>query len=153
VKAWLQRVALGGGALGTAVALGACRVQGDFPFSGTITNPCNNESINYSGVQHLAENEVPDGKDNGFNFVVHSNAQNVQGTGSLGNNYTLNESSTVSGHIFPGQLLNDPFALNAMSGTAPHFVINGVVQLTVDSSGNLEARVNTVTPSCPGSGG
>ena len=85
---------LGAAALLATVSAGAQMVQTSTPYSGTTTNPCNNETVNFSGTMRRHE-KTQVSSDGRIHFVANNNLT-ASGTGSFGHRYSINATMTTN---------------------------------------------------------
>src|SRR5262249_39025167 len=121
-----------------------------FPVSGTgVFNPCNGETLTFSGVAHLNSSVTLSGN-GGFHLAQHDNIH-VTATGDQGNTYVGNEEDSFEFNATVGveQTATDIFT-EISQGPAPNFVIKAVFHITVHPDGTVTAFVNDFTAQCKG---
>lgn len=141
---------LAGGCLlpASAIAGGNGAQQFVFPVSATgLVNPCNGDTMSYTGTQHVGLNTTPDGQ-GGFNVVEHSNLH-MTATTDQGDIYVMNASSNDPGHYMPGGAATMVSTLETVSqGSAPNFKIDMLLHLTLNANGTLTATVSDGDATC-----
>lgn len=123
------------------------------PISGTTANPCNGENVTYSGQAHILISLTMNG--NTAHVVEHVNEQ-VTGTGDQGNQYVINGTQSISQNVqidpttLSGEVteLIDQEALS--QGSAPNFVLQELLHLTLNANGTATANFTNISAECRG---
>jgi len=119
------------------------------PISGTVVNPCNGETVTFSGVDHFTATVTLDSS-GGFHLTAHDNIH-VTATGSLGNTYEGNHEDTfaVNGRVGFEQI--QTLTLSAIAlGNAPNFEEHALFHITVHPDGTVTGFVNNSMAVCRG---
>jgi hypothetical protein len=121
----------------------------DIPISGQVTNPCNGETVTFSGIVHLTFNLTFDGG-GGFHLVQRDNIH-VTATGNLGNSYEGNESDILSlnGRFGVEQTIGSTFSEISL-GKAPNFEQHFLQHVTVNANGTVTVFFTNFTANCRG---
>jgi hypothetical protein len=121
----------------------------DIPLNGAVFNPCNGETVTFSGVDHFTAKVTLDGA-GGFHSDFHDNIH-VTATGDQGNSYEGNQEDNAP---FNGRVAMEqtaPFTFSEISkGSAPNFEVHALFHVTVNANGTVTASINTFTSSCRG---
>ena len=119
------------------------------PVSGTVINPCNGETLNFSGSAHFNSSVTLSGS-GGFHLAQHDNIH-VTATGDQGNTYVGNEEDSfeLNGTVGIEETATDIFT-EISRGSAPNFVQKAVFHVTVNPNGTVTAFVNDFTAQCRG---
>ena len=115
----------------------------DIPVSGTVLDPCNGETVTFSGFDHITFIIDRTG------FIVRDN-MHVTGTDSLGNSY---EGNTEDIFNFGGQVGGQTFGTSMTlisTGSAPNFEMVQLVHVTVNANGTVTADAGHFTSNCRG---
>ena len=121
----------------------------DIPISGAMLNPCNGETLTYSGVDHSTARVVFDGA-GGFHMTAHDNIH-LTATGDQGNSYEGNQEDTneVNGRV--GVENTFVLTLSAISkGSAPNVEMHLLVHVTVNANGTVTSSVDHPAANCRG---
>ena len=121
----------------------------DIPISGAMLNPCNGETLTYSGVDHSTARVVFDGA-GGFHMTQHDNIH-LTATGDQGNSYEGNQEDTneVNGRV--GVENTFVLTLSAISkGSAPNYEVHFLLHVTVNANGTVTSFVDHSTANCRG---
>ena len=121
----------------------------DIPLSGAVFNPCNGETVTFTGVDHFTMQVTLDGA-GGFHADFHDNVH-VTATGDQGNSYVGNQEDNgpLNGRVAMEQTL--PFTFSEISkGAAPNFEVHALQHITVNANGSVTVSINTFTSSCRG---
>jgi len=121
----------------------------DIPLSGAVFNPCNGETVTFSGVDHFTAQVTLNGA-GGFHADFHDNIH-VTATGSLGNEYEGNQEDNgpLNGRVAMEQTL--PFTFSEISkGSAPNFEVHALQHITVNANGTVTVFFSNFTSSCRG---
>lgn len=121
----------------------------DIPLSGAVFNPCNGETVTFTGVDHFTAQVTLDGA-GGFHIDLHDNIH-VTATGDQGNSYEGNQedNAPLNGRVAMEQTL--PFTFSEISkGSAPNFEIHALQHITINANGTVTVSINTFTSSCRG---
>jgi len=121
----------------------------DIPVSGAVINPCNGETVTFSGVDHFTARVVFDGA-GGFHLTTHDNIH-VTATGDQGNSYEGNQEDTseVNGRVG----IEETFVLTfseISKGSAPNFEVHMLEHVTVNPNGTITSFVDHITANCRG---
>lgn len=131
----------------TAVAAIVANVH--IPVSGAVFNPCNGETVTFSGIDHFTATVTLDGA-GGFHMTSHDNVH-VTATGSLGNSYEGNQEDNFE---FNGRVgVEQTFVLTfseISKGSAPNFEMHILQHITVNANGTVTAFVDNITSNCRG---
>lgn len=119
------------------------------PVSGAVFNPCNGETVTFSGVDHFTATVTLDGA-GGFHMAVHDNIH-VTASGSLGNEYEGNQEDTneVNGRVGVEQTFGLTFS-EISKGSAPNFETHMLLHITSNPVGTVTAFIDNFTSSCRG---
>jgi hypothetical protein len=125
----------------------------DIPMSGTVVNPCNGESVAWSGTAHFVIHQTV--TSDGHNTLTGEvNFQGVEGQGSLGNVYRdVNTSAFAfnrSGDGAPDESTVTAAFLFVSEGSAPNFEAYTTYHVTVDANGQPTATVVRIGTACRG---
>ena len=142
----LSSLVLLGMLLITVNASAATRHVG-FPISGTVFNPCNGETVTFSGVFNAVFAVTLDG--NGGFHSMYNDQIHVTATGSLGNSYEGNEEdhSPLTGRVGVEQTFSSTFS-EISKGSAPNFEQHSLFHITVNPDGTVTAFVTNFTSAC-----
>jgi hypothetical protein len=130
-------------------AMAAVTTNIDIPLSGAVFNPCNGETVTFSGVDHFTAQVTLNGA-GGFHTDFHDNIH-VTGTGSLGNEYEGNQEDNgpLNGRVAMVQTL--PFTFSEIGkGSAPNFEVHALQHITINANGIVTVFVSNFTSSCRG---
>ena len=130
-------------------AMAAVTANFDIPLSGAVFNPCNGETVTFSGVDHFTAQVTLNGA-GGFHADFHDNIH-VTGTGSLGNEYEGNQEDNgpLNGRVAIEQTL--PFTFSEIAkGSAPNFEVHALQHITINANGIVTVFVSHFTSSCRG---
>jgi len=124
-------------------------VNVDIPVSGAVFNPCNGETVTFSGIDHFTFHVTFDGA-GGFHADAHDNIH-VTATGSLGNSYEGNQEDN---NPFNGRVgLEQSFGLTfseISNGSAPNFEVHVLQHITVNANGTVTVFFSNFTSNCRG---
>lgn len=128
-------------------ALAATVTNMDIPLSGTVTNPCNGETVNFSGVDHFTA-QVTINNGGGFHYSIHDNIH-VTATGDHGNTYVGNQED-YSDHNFNGASeATSTLSFSEVSqGSAPNFEISATQHITFTPAGIATANFLDYRTAC-----
>jgi hypothetical protein len=133
-------------------AMAAVLTNIDIPISGAVFNPCNGETVTFTGVDHFMAHVTLDGA-GGFHSDFHDNIH-VTGTGSLGNQYEGNQEDNSPTHISGNNLGAEqtlPFTFSEISkGSAPNFEVHALQHITINANGTVTVFFSNFTSSCRG---
>ena len=119
------------------------------PISGAVFNPCNGETVTFSGIDHFTMHVTFDGA-GGFHSNAHDNIH-VTATGSLGNSYEGNQENNSS---FNGRVgLEQSFGLTfseISNGSAPNFEVHVLQHITVNANGTVTVFFTNFASNCRG---
>ena len=124
-------------------------VNVDVPISGAVINPCNGETVTFSGVDHFTIHVTFDGA-GGFHADAHDNIH-VTATGSLGNSYEGNQEDNNPFNAKVG--LESTFGLTfseISKGSAPNFEVHILEHITVNPNGTVTVFFSNFTANCRG---
>jgi len=129
--------------------MAAILINMDIPVSGAVINPCNGETVTFSGVDHFTARVVVDGA-GGFHLTTHDNIH-VTATGDQGNSYEGNQEDTseVNGRVG----IEETFVLTfseISKGSAPNFEVHMLEHVTVNPNGTITSFVDHITANCRG---
>jgi len=129
--------------------MAAILINMDIPVSGAVINPCNGETVTFSGVDHFTARVVFDGA-GGFHLTTHDNIH-VTATGDQGNSYEGNQEDTseVNGRVG----IEETFVLTfseISKGSAPNFEVHMLEHVTVNPNGTITSFVDHITANCRG---
>jgi len=129
--------------------MAAILINMDIPVSGAVINPCNGETVTFSGVDHFTARVVFDGA-GGFHLTTHDNVH-VTATGDQGNSYEGNQEDTseVNGRVG----IEETFVLTfseISKGSAPNFEVHMLEHVTVNPNGTITSFVDHITANCRG---
>jgi hypothetical protein len=120
------------------------------PTSGTVPNPCNGQTVTFSGMAHalLAVTQAPNG---GSSATLQANYADVTGTDGLKNTYrvisagvatiTMNGATTGTG-VEQLSLITP--------GSTPNAEAHVVMHITIDANGVTTASFTIASISCTG---
>ncbi|WP_316568591.1 hypothetical protein [Neobacillus sp. YIM B06451] len=113
------------------------------PAGGTITSPCNNETIVLTGNTHVLITQTVDGK-GGVHFKFHVNTQNLLGTGlTTGAQYkfvsTSNAEQNTGSSGFPSEFTAIDTLRVIAQGNVPNFLTHAIGKFTFNANGELTA--------------
>ena len=130
-------------------ALAATVTNTDIPLSGTVTNPCNGETVTFSGVDHFTA-QVTINNGGGFHYAIHDNIH-VTATGDQGNSY-VGSQEDFSDHNFNGASeATSTLSFSEISqGSAPNFVIIATQHITFTPAGIATANFLDYRTACRG---
>lgn len=120
------------------------------PVNGTVFNPCNGETITFSGTFHDAFHLTFD-NGGGVNVNFQDNAQGITGIGDQGNTYTGNEADHESFNAHIGAEETAPSSFQEIShGSAPNFILHTSFHFTVNADGTVTAFHDNLVVGCQG---
>lgn len=121
----------------------------DIPVSGAVFNPCNGETVTFSGIDHFTISVTFDGA-GGFHANAHDNVH-VTATGSLGNSYEGNQedNNPFNGRVGVEQTFGLTFS-EISTGSAPNFEVHVLQHITVNPNGTVTVFVDNFTSNCRG---
>src|SRR5215470_15254667 len=124
-------------------------VNVNIPISGTVFNPCNGETITFSGNDHFIVHVTLDGA-GGFHAKSHDNIH-VTAAGSLGNSYEGNqeENNPFNGRVGLEQTFGLTFS-EISRGSAPNFEEHVLQHITVNANGTVTVFFSNFTSNCRG---
>jgi hypothetical protein len=121
------------------------------PISGTTVNPCNFDTVTFTGTAHVVLAWTVDQAGNGHG-TFHVEMPNGLGIGTTGDRYTLNEVINNGGSE-RGELerliLSTHFQFIGQ-GAAPNFLVNAQFHATLTSEGYVKVNVLTLDETCIG---
>jgi hypothetical protein len=130
-------------------AMAAVTTNIDIPISGAVFNPCNGETVTFTGVDHFTAQVTLNGA-GGFHSDFHDNIH-VTATGDQGNSYEGNQEDNgpLNGRVAMEQTL--PLTFSEISkGSAPNFEVHALQHITVNANGTVTVFFSTFTSSCRG---
>ena len=121
----------------------------DIPVSGAVFNPCNAETVTFSGIDHFTIHVTFDGA-GGFHADSHDNIH-VTGTGSLGNSYEGNQedNNPFNGRVGVEQTFGLTFS-EISKGSAPNFEVHILQHITVNANGTVTVFFSNFSANCRG---
>jgi hypothetical protein len=124
-------------------------VNVDIPVSGAVFNPCNGETVTFSGIDHFTIQVTFDGA-GGFHADAHDNVH-VTATGSLGNSYEGNQedNNPFNGRVGFEQTFGLTFS-EISKGSAPNFELHILQHITVNANGTVTVFFSNFTANCRG---
>lgn len=131
----------------TGKAIAAEITNMDIPVSGTVFNPCNGETVTFSGVDHFTASVTLD-RAGGFHISYHDNIH-VTATGDQGNTYVGNQEDNfqINGRV--GYEETETLVFSEISkGSAPNFEVHAIFHITVHPDGTVTAFVDHFTAIC-----
>jgi hypothetical protein len=109
------------------------------PVSFSVTNPCNGETVEFSGIAHLVFHGTTDDT-GGIHEMFELNLQ-ANGTGTeSGARYQISEgtSGVANSSVTGAEEFTFPTRLLVIGeGTAPNFVVHTVAHVTLDANGEF----------------
>jgi len=130
-------------------AAASVTVNLDIPISGTAFNPCNGETVTFSGIDHFTIHVTFDGA-GGFHADAHDNIH-VTATGSLGNSYEGNQedNNPFNGRVGLVQTFGLTFS-EISKGSAPNFEVHVLQHITINPNGRVTVFFSNFTSNCRG---
>ena len=121
----------------------------DIPISGAVFNPCNGETLTFTGVDHFTARVVFD-RAGGFHLTTHDNIH-VTATGDQDNSYEGNQEDTneVNGRVGVEQTFVLTFS-EISKRAAPNFEVHVLQHVTVNPNGTVTSFVDHITANCRG---
>ena len=122
-------------------------VNAHVPIRGAVFNPCNGETVTFSGIDHFTTSVTFDGA-GGFHSMAHVNIH-VTAIGSLGNSYQGNQEDnfTFNGRVGLEQTFGLTFS-EITEGSAPNFEIHILQHVTVNPNGTVTVFLSNFTSNC-----
>jgi len=119
------------------------------PVSGAVFNPCNGETVTFSGIDHFTIHVTFDGA-GGFHADAHDNIH-VTATGSLGNSYEGNQedNNPFNGRVGLVQTFGLTFS-EISKGSAPNFEVHVLQHITINPNGRVTVFFSNFTSNCRG---
>ena len=119
------------------------------PVSGAVFNPCNGETVTFSGVDHFTATVTFDGA-GGFHLATHDNIH-VTATGSLGNSYEGNQedNNPFNGRVGLVQTFGLTFS-EISTGSAPNFEVHVLQHITINANGTVTVFFTNFASNCRG---
>ena len=119
----------------------------DIPINGTVFNPCNGETVTFTGIDHFTMKMTFDGS-GGFHADAHDNIH-VTASGSLGNSYEGNQedNNPFNGRIGVEQTFGSTFS-EISEGAAPNFEMHILQHITINPNGNVTVFFTNATSNC-----
>jgi len=120
----------------------------DMPVSGVVLNPCNGETVTFTGIDHFTF--IIDGA-GGSSLILRDNVH-VTAIGSLGNSY---EGNTEDINQFGDRGATAEETIESTmrlisTGSAPNFELVQLVHVTVNANGTVTAAAGHFTSNCRG---
>jgi len=133
----------------TVNAAASVTVNVQFPISGAVFNPCNGETVTFTGTVHVIQAVTFDGS-GGFHLVANDNIH-VSATGNFGNSYEGNEEDQfqLNGRVGIEQTVGSTFS-EISKGSAPNFEEHFLQHITVNANGTVTVFFTNFTSSCQG---
>lgn len=130
-------------------ALAATVSNVDIPLSGTVINPCNGETIFFSGIDHFTL-QITVNNGGGYHYSIHDNIH-VTATGDQGNTYIGNQED-YSDHNFTGSSeATSTLSFSEISqGSAPNFEMTATQHITFTPAGIATANFLDYRAACRG---
>ena len=123
------------------------------PFTGNIINPCNGDTVTFSGTLHVV-NTMTTNASGGTHLKTHINYQNVTGTGSpSGINYRVGTVSNdvVNDNDGPQNTATVISTVKLIApGSALNYFMRTVLHVTVNANGETTSTVEEVSAECRG---
>ena len=132
----------------TAANANAGAGQINFPINGATINPCNGETLTFTGSFHGVFNVTVDDAGLVVHLVMNDNIH-VSGTGDQGSSYVggATDQLTFNGRVGVEQTSVSSFTMIS-KGSAPNFYMHVLVHFTLNADGTLTANIFSVTASC-----
>jgi hypothetical protein len=125
----------------------------NIPFTSNMLNPCNGDSVTFSGTLHIVNTLTIDGS-GGTHLKTHTNYQDVTGTGApSGITYRV---GTVSNEIIndsdgPQSNVTSISTVKLISpGPALNTFLRIVLHITINANGQTTSTVQEVSAECRG---
>jgi hypothetical protein len=130
-------------------AFPAVVVNVDIPVNGTVFNPCNGETITFSGIDHFTLHVTFDSA-GGFHADAHDNIH-VTATGDQGNSYEGNQedNNPFNGKVGFEQTFGLTFS-EISKGSAPNFEVHILQHITVNANGTVTVFFSNFASNCRG---
>jgi type 1 fimbria pilin len=135
----------------SAPAFAANSGQLEVQFSGTITNPCNGETVAFGGTVHIDSTVTING--NTAHLTSHANPQGVTGVGETTS--AKYQANGVTRQDLQGSLVNGSvnFAfINRFDfmgrGSVPNFSVHETAHITVNANGTITASFDNFSATC-----
>lgn len=119
------------------------------PVNGAVFNPCNAETVTFSGIDHFTIHVTFDGA-GGFHANAHDNIH-VTATGSLGNSYEGNQedNNPFNGRVGVEQTFGLTFS-EISTGPAPNYEVHILEHITVNANGTVTVFFSNASTNCRG---
>jgi len=132
-------------------AFAANQGQQQIPFNGSITNPCNGETVDFSGTVHGNSTITVNG--NNFHATFQFNPQGVNGNGeTTGAKY---QATGVTREDFNGSFTNGSFNETFINrfdfmgqGSTPNFSVHETFHITVNANGTVSVSFDNFSTTC-----
>lgn len=123
------------------------------PFTSSIFNQCNGDTVTFSGNLHVVNTMTTDGS-GGTHLKTHTNYQNVTGTGTpSGITYRVKTVTNEVVNDSDGPQLNatviSTVKLNAQ-GPALNYFLRIVMHITINANGETTSQTQEVSAECRG---
>ncbi|HEV8586870.1 MAG TPA: hypothetical protein VGT02_18055 [Methylomirabilota bacterium] len=120
------------------------------PVGGTMSNPCNNEPIAFSGSQRIIVGVTNDGS-GGTHLHTHISFQGVSGLGAFGNTYSIPSAQSFNNNIGNATTFTTIVIIRVISrGLAPNFNGQQDFHMTVNANGTVTATPGLFRFNCAG---
>jgi len=133
--------------LGAVNAAARVVLNVDIPINGTVFNPCNGETVTFTGIDHFTMTMTFDGS-GGFHADAHDNIH-VTASGSLGNSYVGNQedNNPFNGRIGVEQTFGLTFS-EISEGAEPNFEMHILQHITINPNGKVTVFFINATSNC-----
>jgi hypothetical protein len=132
-----------------AMSLASQIINVDIPISGAVMNPCNGETLTFSGVDHFVATLTFDAR-GGIHVISHDNIH-VTASGSDGNSYEGNQEVNNEFNAKFGVENTLVFTFSEISkGSAPNFEMNILEHITVNPNGTVTVFFSNMSANCRG---
>jgi hypothetical protein len=125
----------------------------NIPFTSNIFNPCNNDSVTFSGTMHVTNHLTTDAS-GGTHLRTHINYQGVTGTGTpSGINYRVGTVSNEVVNDSDGPQSNATVISTVKliaPGSVLDFYMRTVLHITINANGETTSQVQEVSIECRG---
>jgi hypothetical protein len=119
----------------------------DIPFTNTLLNQCNGDTVTFSGSLHVVNTMTTDAS-GGTHLKTHVNYQDVTGTGApSGINYRV---GTVSNEVINDNDGPQSTTTVITQGPALNSFLRTVLHITVNANGETTSTVDEVSFECRG---
>jgi len=142
---------LGGFAVTSMPARAAVVTNQDVSGPGATLNPCNGDTVTFSGTEHLLITSTTDSA-GGTHVDIHSNFADVHGVGTDGTAYTLNARANAHQNVnlgageatvlFRGSVISH--------GSSPNYYFSQLFHVTQNANGEVTAQPYEFDTDCQG---